>query len=337
MTLLVTGAAGYIGSVVTETLCEAGLTCLALDNLWRGHREAVDPRAEFARVDLADVVALEKVFQENRIEAVVHLAGSTLVPESMAAPGDYFRNNMCCGLNLLNTMVKHAVLKMVFSSTCAIYAPSIAARIDESCAMGPQSAYGESKLMFEKMLRWFGQAHGLRAISLRYFNAAGASILHGEHHDPETHLIPIVFQAALGLRDGVQVFGTDYATADGSCVRDYVHVIDIASAHVLALEKLENLGDLPAGYNLGSGKGYSVLEVVRMASEVSGVDIRVQTSPRRPGDPDALVSSSTRARKELGWQPDHAELRSIMGSAWEWHRAHPQGYLASEKTSVVPL
>jgi UDP-glucose 4-epimerase len=324
MKILVTGGAGYVGSVVAEGLLKDGYQVLVLDNLRQGHREAVPEGARFVSADICDPASLEDVFQRHRFDAVMHMAAETAVEFSIIDPQRYFQNNIIGGLNLLEAMCKHQVRKLVFSSSAAVYGEPQATPIEEAHAKVPVNAYGESKLMFEHILEWYGKAYGMKHISLRYFNAAGASKRLGEDHHPETHLIPNTLKAALNGNNPVSVFGTDYPTKDGSCIRDYVHVIDIARAHILALERLEDLSG--QAYNLGNGEGYSVLEVIKTAKRVTGVDIPVKICARRPGDPEVLVASSNLAKTELSWKPQFPELGSIIESAWVWMRNHPEGY-----------
>lgn len=324
MDILVTGAAGYIGSVVTEQLLREGNRVIVLDNLQQGHREAVAPQAIFIKSDLADSEALDKVFRHYPIEAVMHLAAETVVEYSMTDPGRFFRTNVVYGINLLDIMLKHNVNQLIFSSTAAVYGDPNAIPIEENHPLQPVNAYGESKLMFEQILQWYGQAYGLKSISLRYFNAAGASESYGYDHHPATLLIPVVLKVALGQSDYVPIYGTDYSTKDGTCLRDYIHVLDIASAHLLALKHLDSPGNKV--YNLGNGEGYSVIEVIETARRVTGVKIPSRPCPRRAGDPVALVASSTLAKSKLGWQPRYPDLESIIASAWQWQRKHPHGY-----------
>jgi UDP-glucose 4-epimerase len=323
MNILVTGGAGYVGSIVCEELVARNYTPLILDNLQQGHRGAVLSKAEFILGDIGNPTDLEKVFSQKQIDAVMHMAAETVVEYSMTDPARYFHNNIVAGLNLLDVMVKHGVKKMVFSSSAATYGEPVRAPIEETDFQSPVNSYGETKLMFEKVLAWYGRAYGVRHISFRYFNAAGASERLGEDHRPETHLIPAVLKAA---REGtkVRVFGTDYPTRDGSCIRDYVHVRDIAQAHVLALDKLAGLTG--RAYNLGNGDGYSVLEVIVAAEKVCGCKINVELSPRRPGDPAVLLASSARAKSELGWRPHFSDISAILKSAWQWMQAYPEGY-----------
>jgi len=330
--ILVTGAAGYIGSVVTEELIKQGQSIIALDNLSQGHRASVSGDAIFIKGDLNDADLLERIFKNYPVEAVVHLAAHTLVGESVSNPEKYFRNNVVAGLNLLNTMCRHGVNKIVFSSSCAVYGHAGSSRIDESIAKDPINPYGEAKLIFEKFLQWYASAYGLGSVPLRYFNAAGASVCYGESHDPETHLIPNVIKVALGQAQHVSIFGSNYPTADGSCIRDYVHVIDIARAHLLALKQLHKNSTCRA-YNLGNGTGYSVLEVIDTVSKISGSEIPVVFSTPRPGDPPVLVADATQARSGLGWEPLYPGLEAIIESAYKWMKSHPSGYQDADEVS----
>lgn len=325
MSILVTGAAGYIGSVVTEELIRRGRSVVALDNLAGGHRKAVSPDATFVQCDLGNSDEIDEVFRRHRIEAVVHLAAHSLVGESVVAPGKYFKTNVICGMTLLDTMLKYGTDKLVFSSTAAVYGNAEIIPIEEDSPKEPVNTYGESKLMFEKMLHWYGYAHDLRFICLRYFNVGGATKLCGEDHRPETHLIPLVLKVASGEEGHIPVFGRDYETKDGSCIRDYIHVLDIARAHLMALERLGTQKTNKA-YNLGNGKGYSVIDVIETARKVTGRRITTVDHPRRQGDPPSLVASSALARSELGWQPEHPALESIVESAWQWQIEHQHGY-----------
>src|SRR6266403_2218074 len=324
MKILVTGGAGYIGSVVTEELIKTGHEVLVYDNLSYGHRAAVQSPAEFVAADLLDGETLRRVLREQAIEAVMHMAAYALVGESVTHPAKYYQNNLVAGLSLLNAMNECGVKRLVFSSTCATYGEPERVPIEECAPNQPTNPYGESKLAFERALRWYEAAYGLRYAALRYFNAAGATERCGEMHDPETHLIPLVLQAAAGVREEVQIFGDDYPTRDGTCVRDYIHIVDLARAHILALGILD---DRSAVYNLGcGGEGYSVQEVVDTACAVTGRDIATTVAPRRAGDPAALIASSEKIRSELGWQPEFQDLRVIIQSAWQWLMAHPRGY-----------
>lgn len=321
MRVMVTGGAGYIGSVVTEALVARGHDVLVYDNLAKGHREAVDPEAAFIEADLLDREALRRALSDHGIEGVIHLAAESLVGESVIDPAKYYRANVTGGLVLLDAMREAGARLLVFSSTAAVYGEPARQPIEESDPTAPTNPYGETKLAFERALAWYGAAYGLRSVSLRYFNAAGATERRGERHDPETHLIPLVLQAALGELPQVVVFGDDYPTKDGTCVRDFIHVSDLSEAHLLALRALA-AGQPGAIYNLGcGGDGYTVREVIEAAREVTGVDIPVRVGPRRAGDPAALVASSARIARELGWRPAQQDLREIIASAWRWMRA----------------
>ncbi len=321
MKILVTGGAGYIGSICVEELLNAGQEIFVFDNLSEGHRAAIDDRAEFIEGDLAERPMLFETLERIRPEAVVHFAANALVPESMTNPSKYFRNNVGNGINLLEACVRAGVGKFVFSSTCAIFGTPKQVPITEDDAKEPINPYGESKLMFERILHWYQQQHGLQYVCLRYFNAAGASRKFGEHHRVETHLIPNVLKVSLDQKPHVEIYGTDYPTPDGTCVRDYIHIIDLAEAHMLALK-----WDGSDVFNLGSGDGYSVRQVVETARKVTGHKIPVIEKPRRPGDPPKLVGDSTKIRKVLGWKPRFDSLEAIIDSAWQWHQAHPAGY-----------
>jgi UDP-glucose 4-epimerase len=329
MRVLVTGGAGYIGSVVAGELLRAGHEVLVFDNLSRGYRTAVPKNAKLVVEDLADRASLDHVFQSHPIGAVIHLAALIEAGESMKTPESFFRNNTANALTLLEAMLAAGVKRLVFSSTAALFGNPERTPIEEDDPVCPTNAYGESKLLVERMLVWFHRIHGLHYASLRYFNAAGAaSPDQGEAHQPETHLIPKILQVALGRADHVNIFGTDYPTSDGTCVRDYIHVSDLARAHLLALQALEgrsqNSG--PLLYNLGNGQGFSVRQVVEVARQVTGHSIPVIESPRRFGDPAVLIASSDKIRRDLGWIPKFPDLNIIVQSAWQWHRAHPEGY-----------
>lgn len=324
MKILVTGGAGYIGSVVSAELLGAGHQVVVYDNLSHGHRQAVPRGAEILTGEMGDREALDRAFQQHRPEAVMHFAALIEAGESMQAPERYFRNNTASTLTLLEAMLQHGTRRLVFSSTAALYGNPERTPIEEDAALCPTNAYGESKLLVERMLGWFHQIHGLRYASLRYFNAAGAAGELGEDHRPESHLIPLVLQVALGRRPGISVYGADYDTPDGTCVRDYIHVADLAAAHLLALDALAGRQQLI--YNLGNGRGFSVRQVVEVARQVTGHAIPAKDAPRRPGDPAVLVASSEKIRRELGWQPRYPELEQIVASAWEWRRGHPDGY-----------
>lgn len=329
MKVLVTGGAGYIGSVVADELLQAGHNVVVFDNLSRGHRQAVPKSAELIVDELADRAVLDQLFRSRSIDAVMHFAAFIEAGESMKTPEAFFRNNTATTLNLLEAMLTAGIKRFVFSSTAALFGNPKRTPIEEGDLLAPTNAYGESKLLVERMLAWFHQIHGLRYASLRYFNAAGASRPDkGEAHQPETHLIPRILHVALGRAENVKVFGTDYSTPDGTCVRDYIHVSDLARAHRLALHALDDQArnSAPLIYNLGNGQGFSVREVIEVVRKVTGHPIPVVESPRREGDPAILIASSEKIRRELGWQPKFADLKDIIESAWQWHRAHPNGY-----------
>ncbi len=327
MRILVTGGAGYIGSVVSEELLQAGHEVVVFDNLSRGHRQAVPKKAELVVGDLADRACLDELFRSRAIDAVMHFAALIEAGESMKAPEQFFRNNTANALTLLEAMLAARVKSFVFSSTAALFGNPARTPIEEDDTLQPTNAYGESKLLVERMLGWFHQIHGFRYASLRYFNAAGASRPdRGEAHRPETHLIPRILDVALGRAPHLNIFGCDYPTPDGTCIRDYIHVSDLARAHLLALEvlALENSG--PLLYNLGNGQGFSVREVVEVARRVTGHPLPVIESARRAGDPAVLIASSEKIRRDLGWQPRFPDLKTIVESAWQWQRTHPDGY-----------
>jgi UDP-glucose 4-epimerase len=333
MRILVTGGAGYIGSVVTEELIKNGHAVTVFDNLEKGHREMVAPEAEFIEGDLLrDGKWLKDVFQKNETEAVIHLAAYSLVGESVRNPAKYYQNNMVAGLNLLDAMIASNVKKLVFSSTAAVYGEPEKQPVVESDTLAPTNPYGETKLAFERALAWYDHAYDLKYASLRYFNAAGASERCGELHEPETHLIPLVLQAALGKIPRIEIFGEDYHTRDGTCIRDYIHVIDLARAHILALKILD---ERSAIYNLGcGGAGYTVREVIDTAKEVTGLEIPFSVGDRRAGDPAVLIAASDKIKSELGWQPEFQDLRVIIESAWVWLRNHLQKSEVKKTSSV---
>ncbi|ADQ04318.1 UDP-glucose 4-epimerase [Caldicellulosiruptor owensensis OL] len=324
--ILVTGGAGYIGSHMVWLLLEKGYDVVVVDNLEKGHKKAV-LGGKFYVGDLKDKEFLENVFAENNISAVIHFAASSLVGESVQNPIKYYYNNVYGTLNLVDTMIKHNVKKLVFSSTAAVYGEPENIPILEEDKTQPTNPYGETKLAIEKMLKWMDVAYGLKFVSLRYFNVAGSHPdgIIGEDHNPETHLIPIVLQTALGIREKVIVYGNDYNTKDGTCIRDYIHVIDLCDAHLRALEYLEknNKSEI---FNLGNGMGFSVMEVIEKASEVVGKKIPYEIGPRRAGDPSVLVASSQKAQEILGWQQKYNSLETIISTAWKWHSTHPRGY-----------
>jgi UDP-glucose 4-epimerase len=321
MKVLVVGGAGYIGSICAELLLDQGYEVVILDNLTEGHRRALDPRAEFIEGDLADRVKTAETLQRVFPDAVMHFAANALVGESMRDPSKYFRNNIGNGLNLLDAMLAANCRRLVFSSTCATFGPPERVPIDETFPQRPINPYGESKLAFEKILRWYDEIHGLKFVSLRYFNAAGASEKFGEDHRTETHLIPNVLKVALGKKAHVEVFGTDYDTPDGTCIRDYIHILDLSRAHILALN-----APTSAFYNLGTGGGSSVREVIDACRKITGVKIPAEGKPRRPGDPARLIASSEKIKRELGWTPQFENLEAIIESAWKWHQKSPDGY-----------
>ena len=335
MRVLVTGGAGYIGSVISDQLITDGHTVVVYDNLSKGHAYAVAHDATLVEADLLDHDTLLKTLREHQIEAVVHMAASSLVGESMTDPGKYYLNNVVASTRLLNALVETNINKLVFSSTAAVYGEPERQPISEDDPTAPSNTYGETKLAVERAMHWYHSAHGLRYVSLRYFNAAGATAERGERHDPETHLIPLVLRAAQDARHPITIFGDDYPTRDGTCVRDYIHVSDLARAHVLALEALSR-NDLGAQiFNLGCGDGYTVKEVIDAARKITGRDIPVKMGPRRAGDPAVLVASSERITQTLGWRPQQSTLDAIVGSAWEWERTFSQRRDANQNTDRV--
>lgn len=323
MKVLVTGGAGYIGSVTVAQLIAAGHSVVVFDDLSQGHRAAVHPRAEMVTGSLADRAVVAEAFSRHRPEAVMHFAARSLVGESMAKPFLYLGENVTNGLNLLQAACDHGVRRFILSSTANLFDRPARVPIDEDTEIIPGSPYGESKFILERMLHWLGRTHGMQSVCLRYFNAAGAMESLGEDHRPETHLIPLVLQVAQGLRKEIAVFGDDYPTPDGTCVRDYIHVSDLALAHLLALEAADRGSRV---YNLGNGRGFSVRQVIEMAQVVTGRPVAAVTGPRRSGDVAVLVASSDRIRRELGWEPRFTELRDIVASAWAWHQKFPHGY-----------
>ncbi len=321
MKVLVTGGAGYIGSVTTRLLLDAGHAVSVFDNLETGHRAAVDPRAEFLAGDLRREEDIAEAMRRAAPDAVVHFAAYALVGESCREPGKYFRNNVQGGLNLIEAMRSVGVRRIVFSSTCATYGRPETLPICESAPQRPANPYGQSKLMMEQMLGWYAELHEMQPVCLRYFNACGATPTLGEDHAPETHLMPNVLAVALGKQPRLTIFGRDYATPDGTCVRDYIHVEDLARAHLLALTS-----GVVGAFNLGTGRGFSVLEIVEAARSVTGLAIPMTFGPRRPGDPDSLVADPARARAALAWEPGYRDPAAILATAWRWHREHPEGY-----------
>ena len=327
MSILVCGGAGYIGSHTVHQLVEKGEDVVIVDNLQTGHMGAVNPKAKFYKGDIREAEVLDRIFTENKIDAVVHFAANSLVGESMTNPLKYFNNNVYGMQVLLEAMVRHGIDKIVFSSTAATYGEPERIPIMEDDRTEPTNPYGQSKLIMEKMMKWVSLANGISYVSLRYFNAAGAiedgSI--GEDHSPETHLIPLILQVPLGKRDHITVFGEDYPTPDGTCLRDYIHVLDLADAHVLAIDYLRRGGESNI-FNLGNGQGFSVKEMIEAAREATGLDIKVEIGERRAGDPAQLIASSEKARKVLGWQPKFTDVKAVIGTAWKWHQQHPEGY-----------
>ena len=327
MAILVCGGAGYIGSHAVHALIEKGEQVVIVDNLQTGHRGALNPKAKFYEGDIRDASVLDKIFTENKVEAVIHFAANSLVGESMEKPLLYFNNNVYGMQVLLEAMVRHGVDKIVFSSTAAVYGEPKRVPIHEDDETCPTNTYGETKLTMEKMMKWVSRANGVRYVSLRYFNAAGAlpdgSI--GEDHATETHLIPLILQVPTGRRDHITVFGDDYPTPDGTCLRDYIHVVDLADAHVLALEYLRK-GGASDIFNLGNGQGFSVKEMIAAAEKATGRSIKVEIGARRAGDPAQLIASSEKARSVLGWKPQFTDVEQVIGMAWRWHEHHPHGY-----------
>ncbi|MBE6050961.1 MAG: UDP-glucose 4-epimerase GalE [Clostridium sp.] len=326
MSILVCGGAGYIGSHMVAELLENNEEVVILDNFAKGHKEAILGGKLYVG-DLRDREILDKIFTENKIDAVIDFAAYSLVGESMTEPLKYFNNNVYGTISLLEAMKDYGVKYIVFSSTAATYGEPKVVPIEENSDTIPTNAYGESKLIVEKILRWCDSAYGIKYTALRYFNAAGAHVSGqiGEDHSPETHLIPLILDVALGNREKIMMFGDDYNTKDGTCIRDYIHVTDLAKAHLLALKRLRNGGESTA-YNLGNGTGFSVKEVVEVARKVTGHEIPAEVAPRRAGDPATLIASSDRAIKELGWEPKFNDLETIISTAWKWHSSHPQGY-----------
>jgi UDP-glucose 4-epimerase len=330
MHVLITGGAGYVGSATAAYFLAAGHQVTVFDSLVKGHRAAIPADAAFIQGDLGDPAGLEVLFQAQPFDAVAHFAAFIEAGESMQLPGKYFDNNVTNTHHLITAMLKHGVTKLIFSSSAGVYA-SKDAPLTEDDPFGPASVYGETKLMIERMLKWYSATTPLQYAALRYFNACGAMLaedgtpVRGEDHHPETHLIPLTLQVPLGQRDTIYIFGTDYNTPDGTCIRDYVHIEDLASAHVLALEALDD-GRQQMIYNLGNGRGYSVKEVIDVARDVTGVDFPATEADRRPGDADMLIASAEKINDELGWEPRFPDLKDIIATAWAWHNAHPDGY-----------
>lgn len=332
MNILVTGAAGYIGSICAEVLLSRGMTVIALDNLLEGHRAALPPAAVFWQVDLADREQLDHVFSQHKIDAVMHFAAEALVAKSVREPSVFYTTNVAGGVNLLDAATRHGVRQFIFSSTAATYGEPKIVPIPEDHPKEPINPYGKSKLVFEGILADYRAYTGLQYVSLRYFNAAGASNERGEHHRVETHLIPRVLDAAAGALPHVDVFGTDYPTPDGTCVRDYIHILDIADSHVRALEEIKRVSG--EAFNVGNSRGFSILEVIDAAERVTGRKIPRKLGPRRPGDPAVLVASKEKLKRMLGWEASHSSLEEIIQSAWAWKQKHPRGYGGSTKASA---
>lgn len=330
MKILVTGGAGYIGSHMVVELLKSSTTPVVIDNLSSGHKEAAPPNVSFVKGDLEDSELLARLFEEENFDAVMHFAAYISMAESVENPKIYFRNNSFNALNLLDMMVRFNVKNFIFSSTAGVYGNPIKVPITEDHLCHPTNPYGESKLMVERMLRWYDQAYGLKSVILRYFNAAGASLdgENGESHDPETHIIPMAIKTALGQNEYFEIFGTDYHTLDGTCIRDYIHVIDLVQAHILALDKLMN-EKKSLVYNVGTGKGYSNKEIVEAVKKISGVDFAVEYSQRRPGDASELVAAADKIKKELNWEPKYSDLETIVSTAWQWHKNNPLGFYSA--------
>jgi len=327
--ILVTGGAGFIGSVITAQLVDRGDEVVVFDNLSNGREGAVPKGATLVNGDLSDRGEIDRIFENRPVDAVIHLAASIEAGESMKVPEKYFRNNTANTLTLLESMIKHQIPRLVFSSTAALYGTPERTPIEETDPLHPTNTYGESKLLVERMLAWFHSIHRLRYACLRYFNAAGATQEQGEDHRPESHLIPLILQVASGKRESISIFGTDYPTSDGTCVRDYIHVSDLASAHLLVLDALKDKQTLI--YNLGTGRGFTVREVIETVRKVTGHPIPAREEPRRAGDPAVLVASSDKIKRELNWQPQYPKLEDIVRSAWIWFQSHPNGYVVPTK------
>lgn len=327
MKILVLGGAGYIGSHTVYELIKKGEDVFVIDNLETGHIEAVHPKAKFYKGDIRDRKFLDSVFEKEKIDAVIHFAANSLVGESMVNPLKYYDNNMCGTKVLLEAMVAHNINKIVFSSTAATYGEPERTPIVETDKTEPTNTYGETKLSMEKMFKWTDKAHGLKYVSLRYFNACGAheSGNIGEAHDTETHLIPLILEVPLGQRNAINIFGDDYDTTDGTCIRDYIHVTDLAQAHILAVKYLMGGNDSNI-FNLGNGIGFTVNEVIEACRKVTGHEIKAIVSPRREGDPAKLIASSEKARAVLCWKPEHSDIEKIISSAWKWHSTHPNRF-----------
>jgi UDP-glucose 4-epimerase len=324
MKILVTGGAGYIGSVTVDALVAAGHDVIVFDSLYMGHRGAVNSQAIFVEGDLCNFDQIAGTIQEHQPESIMHFASYSLVGESMQKPAKYLGTNVTNALNLIDAGASNGVKKFILSSTANLFGTPEIIPISETEKLAPGSPYGESKYFIERILRWYRETHGLKFAALRYFNAAGCTKTRGEDHTPETHLIPLILQVALGQRADIKIFGDDYQTPDGTCIRDYIHVSDLADAHILALNALSEHDQLE--FNLGNGNGFSVKQVIETVRKVTGHKIPAEVIPRRPGDPDILVADSSKIRKQLGWTPKYPDLETVIASAWEWHRQNPQGY-----------
>jgi len=322
--VLLVGGAGYVGSITCEELINKGYDVTVLDNLYQGYESAVHPKANFVKGDIKDKKFLFDLFEKNDFEGVMDFAGETLIEFSMTDPFRYFKANIVDGMHLLNAMVKYNVKKFIFSSTSAVYGEAQFLPITEEHPKYPENSYGESKYLFERILRWYYEIHGLKSACFRYFNASGASLKYGESHNPETHLIPLIIQVALGQRKSIDVFGNDYNTSDGTCIRDYTHVIDLAQGHILGYEKIDSI--CHDQFNLGYGIGYSVLEVINMVNKISKQSIPYNIVNRRPGDAAIMVADSNKVKVALDWKPKYGNLESIIESAWIWHKKNPNGY-----------
>ncbi len=325
MIVLVTGGAGFIGSVTVEALLERGDTVIVLDNLSRGHVESVPKDVPFYPGDVADVDLVNRILDEHAIDACIHFAANAYPGESVTEPAMYFDNNLRKSLTLLETFRQRGMMKLVFSSTCAAFGEPDYVPIDETHPQRPPSPYGWSKMVFERAMESYDHAYGFRFVALRYFNACGATTTKGEDHDPEPHLLPLILWTAMGIRDSLKIFGTDYPTPDGSCIRDYVHVSDLAQAHLLALDHLRN-DKKSEIFNLGNGTGFSVMECIAAVERVTGLAVRTESAPRRPGDASHLVADSTKAKTVLGWDPQVTDIDDIIRSSWEWFKTNPRGY-----------
>lgn len=322
--ILVTGGAGYIGSVCVELLVNRGYSVIVIDNLKTGHRQAVHPKAIFVKSNIGNKSVLNRIFNKYPIDTMIHFAAETLVTNASFSPQKYYRNNISSGLNMLDVMINKKVKKIIYSSSAAVYGDPQSMPISEDHPLNPKNAYGDTKLFFESILKRYSEAYGLKYISFRYFNPAGASINYGEQHDIETHLIPLALQVAQGKKKSLDIFGTDYNTQDGTCVRDYIHVLDVAEAHILAIEKMNSLSG--SVFNLGSQTGFTVKEVIETTKRVTGKDIPTVVKGRREGDPEKLVASAAKARTQLGWLPKHPMLEEIIESAWKWGKNHHYSY-----------